>query len=81
MPRENSTATAPTKTTNRNVPAKDIAVEHLVPPPASASSANVRPLSAGFVVWEAEASTIAAEPIEKISVVTAVTISTRRRRS
>jgi hypothetical protein len=38
IPRENSTATAPTKTTKRNVRAKDTAVvKTSVPPPASAS--------------------------------------------
>jgi hypothetical protein len=55
--------------------------EHLSCAPASASEAKVRPAPEGFAVRDAEARTIAAEPIEKISVVRAVTISTRRRRS
>jgi hypothetical protein len=44
VPRENSTATTPTKTTNRKVPAKETAVvKTSVPPPACESDATVTP--------------------------------------
>src|SRR5215475_4616366 len=81
VPRENSTANTPTKTTNRNVPTNDTEVVNTsVPPPAPDSDSIVtsRPETRP-VAGAAETRTITADPTVNTNVVRAVMTRTRRR--
>jgi hypothetical protein len=81
VPRENSTAMAPTKMTNTKVPAKDAPlVKTSLPPPAADSALIVVPWPkpGRFAAGSADARTTAAVPIENRTVATVAITRTPR---